>query len=342
MKKPINGLLLFAALMFSVISSGVANAQNAQWNALFDRIIRLEANVKNMARGGGGGVRQNSGDMRQILSEIRQMRQQLLSMDARLRRLEKNSGRSGKLRRKKPPVSKTTQLPPRNPTFSNNDLNQYGVSNEPQIFVEIGEPKTQPGAFSEGVRVAPIARSNSNWQSAPAAVTPRAPVVPQNNGGTNGQTIAAVPPVNPNGQPGVERGVLDGAQLTQNSVAKKLYDRSAAALRGRRYGAAESGFKSFLRKYSSNKLASGAQFMLGETFYVQRNYRMAAQNYLKGYRAYPKGSKAGDTLLKLGMALGKLGQKGQSCGAFETVVKKYKASGQVVKRARKEMVRARC
>ncbi len=346
MNKPITTLALFAAILMSAATTNGAAAQNAQWNALFDRIIRLEANVKNMARNGGGNggyqQTQSNDQMRQVLNEIRQMRQQLLTMDARLRRLEKNSGRSGAVHPRQPTYRQQAQLPTRlpanNPTFAETDLNQYRVNNEPQIFVEIGKPKDHV-ARSQGVPVAPIARAPiarapANWQAAAPVVPPVTPaIVPQ---GT--QKLAGLPPQTN----GVVRQTLDGNQITQQSVAKKLYDRSASALLSRRYGAAESGFKSFLRKYGSHDLASGAQFMLGETYYIQRNWRLAAQSYLKGYRKYPQGTRAGDTLLKLGMSLGKLGQKSQSCGAFETVVSKYKSSGSAVAQAKKEMKRARC
>ena len=82
--------------------------------------------------------------------------------------------------------------------------------------------------------------------------------------------------------------------------------------------------------------------MLGETYYVQKNYRLAAKTYLKGYRKFPSGSRSADSLLKLGMSLGKLGQKAQSCGAFEQVAGKKSASPSTLRAAKKEMKRAGC
>jgi len=354
-------LALFGALSISIVgglmSASSAVAQNAQWNALFDRIIRLEANVKNLSRAGAGSSGyqqpQSNAQMRQLLSEIRQMRQQLLTMDARLRRLEKLSGRSGSLRSKQPAIRPQRQFLATKRTdnqvnFAQSDLEQYSIDREPQIYTQIGDGN-QPGATYEGVPVAPEARAApvrpvtrpvTNWQSS----TPvQRPVTPPTATQKTGQKYAALQP-QPGTAPaqnGVVRQQLDGNQITQDSIAQKLYDRSSAALRARRYGAAESGFKSFLRKYEKHQLASGAQFMLGETYYVQRNWRLAAQNYLKGYRKYPSGRRAGDTLLKLGMSLGKLGQKSQSCGAYSTVINKYKTSGAVAQ-AKKEMKRAGC
>ena len=59
MKMPITklALVLVLTIFMTGLIGGEALAQNAQWNSLFDRIIRLEANVKNMARGGGSSWR---------------------------------------------------------------------------------------------------------------------------------------------------------------------------------------------------------------------------------------------------------------------------------------------
>lgn len=355
MAKAIKTLTLGLGLMLAVGSAGEAVAQNAQWNALFDRIIRLEANVKNMSRGGGGGgAGASSAQMRQMLNEIRQMRQQLLGMDARLRRLERNAGRSGKLQRPVAPAPVIRQpVQPRQYATNNNqvpftqsDLEQYGDNDGTKVFVEIDKPGQRVPAYQPPAPRAP--RAPTNWQNKAPATAPRAPgKVPGNVPGkvpgnvlTPPGQVAAVPPGTVTS--GIQRQTLDGGQLTQTSIARRLYDRAASDLRSRRFGSAEAGFKSFLRKYSRDPLASGAQFMLGETYYVQHNYRLAAQTYLQGYRKYPKGKRAGDTLLKLGMTLGKLGQKSQSCGAFETVVSKYKNSPAVVSQARKEMKRGKC
>lgn len=333
MRKPIKlvlcgGLLGLVGLMGSVGVQPVM-AQNAQWNALFDRIIRLEAKVKAMSQrgvgaGGGAPVAGSNAQMRQILNEIRGMRQELLNMDARIRRLEAG-GRSGRLSRPVPrqPVTRYQPTTPAPQTgYNPNDIREYET---PQITTQIGDPVpgSQPGRV-------PFAR-------APGVRTPTAPVtsVPKAPG-----KVVGLP--QPQAQSGVIRQTLDGNQITEKSVAKRLYDRASSDFRARRFGAAESGFKSFVRKYGKDALASNAQFMLGETYYVQKNYRLAAQAYLQGYRKYPRGRRSADTLLKLGMSLQKLGQKSQACGAYERVISQYKSARSTVTRAKKELRRSGC
>jgi tol-pal system protein YbgF len=342
MKMPIRkwslALALGAAVFANMVASQGAQAQNAQWNALFDRIIRLEATVKNMNRGGGSPGASQGGatrvQMRQILNEIRQMRQQLLGMDARIRRLEANQGRSGKLRRPVPglsrkPLPRRTQLPNTvQPGFNPNGIEEYKEYEEPKITVQFGEP---PAPTNRGVQP----RTPTNWQTS----TPH-PVNPVPGQAVPPTRVGSVPLQQNNGA--VVRQTLDGNQATEVSFARRLYDRSSSDFRSRRFGAAESGFKSFVRKYAKDPLASSAQFMLGETYYVQKSWRLAAQAYLNGYRKYPRGKRAGQSLLKLGMSLAKLGQKPQACGAYERVVSQYKSSRQIVATAKKEMRRSGC
>ena len=60
-------------------------------------------------------------------------------------------------------------------------------------------------------------------------------------------------------------------------------------------------------------LAGNAQYWLGETYYVRKDYENAATAFALGYQKYPKSAKAADDLLKLGMSLGNLGKKPDAC-----------------------------
>jgi len=97
-----------------------------------------------------------------------------------------------------------------------------------------------------------------------------------------------------------------------------------------------------MQKYGDNSLAGNAQYWLGETYYVQGDYRQAAQSFLKGYREYPKGRKAADSLLKLGLSLNRLGQKEQACAAFGQLGGQFPKAAEARKRAQTEAKRAGC
>ena len=121
-----------------------------------------------------------------------------------------------------------------------------------------------------------------------------------------------------------------------------LYERSNESLLRRQFDEAEMGFRTFIEKYSDHSLAGSAQYWLGETYYAQNDFKQAAQSFLKGYRQYPKSRRAADSLLKLGISLGRLGQKQQACAAYGAVTSEYPKAVEARKRAQSEAKRAGC
>ena len=83
-----------------------------------------------------------------------------------------------------------------------------------------------------------------------------------------------------------------------------------------KYHTAEQAFRSFLEQNVDHPLAANAQYWLGETYYVRKNYAEAAAAFIEGYTRYPEGSKSADNLLKLGMSLAALENKDDACASL--------------------------
>ena len=83
------------------------------------------------------------------------------------------------------------------------------------------------------------------------------------------------------------------------------------------YDTAEQAFRSFLEQNVDHPLAANAQYWLGETYYVRKNYAEAAAAFIEGYTRYPEGPKSADNLLKLGMSLAALENKDDACASFD-------------------------
>ncbi len=98
------------------------------------------------------------------------------------------------------------------------------------------------------------------------------------------------------------------------------------------YTTAEKGFRYFLQEFPQDKRASNAQYWLGEAYFVQKKYKLAASAYLKGYKRYPNSIKAADSFLKLGVSLGKLGQKQAACATFKAFPENYPNASSYIKR----------
>ncbi len=107
--------------------------------------------------------------------------------------------------------------------------------------------------------------------------------------------------------------------------------------------AAETAFLEFLAQHGDDPLAGNAQYWLGETYYARQNLGEAARAFLMGIQRYPNSSKAPDSMLKLGISLGKLGNVEDACAAFLEMQRKFaNLRSQVRKRMLREMKALGC
>lgn len=126
-------------------------------------------------------------------------------------------------------------------------------------------------------------------------------------------------------------------------TAQVQYDFAIDLLKRGRFPQARDAFTQFLQQHPKDPLAGNAQYWLGETYYVQGQYKDAADSFLKGYTTYSKSSKAPDSLLKLGMTLSALGQKDAACATFGQLKEQFpQASPAVVARNKQERQKAGC
>ncbi|MEO9527749.1 tol-pal system protein YbgF [Roseibium sp.] len=109
------------------------------------------------------------------------------------------------------------------------------------------------------------------------------------------------------------------------------------------YAGAERGFREFLESYPDSGLSANAQYWLGESLLAQKDYREAADAFLKTYTDHPGNDKSPDSLLKLGMSLHGLGESEAACATFSELLNKYpNAAPAVLSQARDERRRAQC
>jgi len=125
--------------------------------------------------------------------------------------------------------------------------------------------------------------------------------------------------------------------------AQEQYNYAFGLLRQGDYGDAEQAFAEFVRLNAADPLAGNAQYWLGETYYVRKDWEKAATTFLNGYQKYPKGNKAPDSLVKLGMTLTNLNQKPEACSAFGQFAKEFPQAPVALKQlAQTERGRAGC
>lgn len=128
-----------------------------------------------------------------------------------------------------------------------------------------------------------------------------------------------------------------------SETAEAEYQTAYGYLLQQDYGAAQTAFKEFLVRHPKTALAGNAQYWIGETHYARGAYKNAAVAFLKGYETYGDGNKGVDSLLKLGMSLGKLRQTAAACSSLRELGSRYRNAPQTtLARAKTEMSRLRC
>jgi len=80
---------------------------------------------------------------------------------------------------------------------------------------------------------------------------------------------------------------------------KAAYDLAFQALKDLRYADAAEKFQSFLDSYPNSEYSDNAQYWLGESYYVTRNYDIALTAFQELMDRYPESPKVPDALLKM-------------------------------------------
>jgi len=96
------------------------------------------------------------------------------------------------------------------------------------------------------------------------------------------------------------------------------------------YEGAEGALKEFIKISKNEELLSNSYFWLAETYYVRENFKDAAKNYLSLYQNHSDSPKAPSGLLKLGIALVKMGQLEQGCASLAKLRIRYPETEQSI------------
>jgi tol-pal system protein YbgF len=87
-------------------------------------------------------------------------------------------------------------------------------------------------------------------------------------------------------------------------------------------------FEAFLKQYPHTELSDNAQFWIGETYYLKKDYERAILEYEKAIVKYPEGDKIPAALFKQACAFSELGDKTNARNLLRRVTEKYPLSEQ--------------
>ena len=121
------------------------------------------------------------------------------------------------------------------------------------------------------------------------------------------------------GEPMVQSQVVQASPESE----KAAYDQAFQALKELRYADAAQDFQSFLDQYPGSEYADNAQYWLGESYYVTRNYDIALKAFQDLLNQYPDSPKAPDAQLKIGYTYYELEQWDNARTALTQVQESY-------------------
>jgi tol-pal system protein YbgF len=87
-------------------------------------------------------------------------------------------------------------------------------------------------------------------------------------------------------------------------------------------------FEAFLKQYPNTELSDNAQFWIGDTYYLKKDYEKAILEYEKAIVKYPEGDKIPAAIFKQALAFLELGDKTNAKNLFKRVIEKYPHSDQ--------------
>jgi len=87
-------------------------------------------------------------------------------------------------------------------------------------------------------------------------------------------------------------------------------------------------FEAFLKQYPNTELSDNAQFWIGETYFLKKDFERAILEYEKAMVKYPEGDKIPAALFKQALAFLELGDKTNARNLLKRVIEKYPHSEQ--------------
>ncbi|HET7570020.1 MAG TPA: tol-pal system protein YbgF [Gammaproteobacteria bacterium] len=117
-----------------------------------------------------------------------------------------------------------------------------------------------------------------------------------------------------------------GAGTMPADNGQTAYDHAFNLLQQGNYSQAQSAFSAFLSQYPNSKLADNAEYWLGESRYVSRDFNGAIAAFQTVVSSYPDSQKVPGALLKMGYSYDELSQEDKAKQALEQVIQKYPQS----------------
>ena len=185
--------------------------------------------------------------------------------------------------------------------------------------------RIEVGGVAAGVAVGGVAASGTG--TAPTSTAAGSTADASSAGSSSTSSSAPV------GVAAVGAGAAAQASTPQTSSSsvdpvkeQQAYQSAFNLLKAGRYDQAAKSFQRFLGEYPDGKFADNAQYWLGESYYVTRNFDSAMREFDTLVTQHPDSQKVTHALLKIGYIYDELGQKDKARDVLTGLTEKYPQS----------------
>ncbi len=109
----------------------------------------------------------------------------------------------------------------------------------------------------------------------------------------------------------------------QGGTEQADFDAALGELREGRYPQASADLQRFVSAWPNSSLAGDAQYWLGESWYLTRNYDAAKEAFINLGLRYPQSARLPDALLKLGYIYGEQGDAARAREVLQKLIQVY-------------------
>ena len=107
-------------------------------------------------------------------------------------------------------------------------------------------------------------------------------------------------------------GAVIGASLAEKTFADR-YSEAITLMQQKNYSEARTRLQALMAEDAQHALSSNVLYWLGESYYVEGDYKNAMSQFARSAQQYPDGAKRLDSLLKIGLSLGNINKMEQAC-----------------------------
>ena len=198
-----------------------------------------------------------------------------------------------------------------------------GVSSEMNAGANMVPPLTiltAPGSDTVAGTPAPQSSLRMEVQSGPGVVPEPDPMADD-----TGQLAPEVTPRTPTPTvtSALPPSIAEQRTTIDNEMSEAVYRDAFSLLKAGQYEESIAAFNEFLQLYPNSRYADNAQYWLGETHYVKREFEPAVVEYRKLIETYPASKKQSHAMLKIGYSHHELGQLDQARAVLEDLRNRY-------------------